>query len=118
MSFTHRTTVGLVLSLALALTASARGVQRTKEARGKRAQGAKPAAALTPDQQSALATLEQLLAAAAGFDDEALKIRTQARVADTLWPYDEPRARRQFEESFRAAASAKAAPDGTNALAG
>jgi hypothetical protein len=68
----------------------------------------------TPDQQSALIVLDQLFEAAKGFEDDLLRIRTQARVADMLWPYDEPRARRQFEESFHAAMSAKTAS--TNGL--
>ncbi|MBV9924524.1 MAG: hypothetical protein JOZ96_05730 [Acidobacteria bacterium] len=108
----HRATVGLILSLTLGLAAPARGVQRTKGARGRQTQPSKNVVPLTPDQQSALALLEQLFEAARGFDDETLKIRTLARVADTLWPYDESRARRQFEESFRAAMSAGAAGGG------
>jgi tetratricopeptide (TPR) repeat protein len=67
----------------------------------------------TADQQSALIVLDQLFEAAKGFEDDRLRIRTQARIADMLWPYDEPRARRQFEESFRAVMSAKtASPNG------
>ena len=85
----------------------------------KKTQGTKNAVPLTPDQQSALTTLDQLSEAARGFDDDLLRIRTQVRIADVLWPYDEPRARRQFEESLRAAMSAKAAPpDGLTPPAG
>src|SRR5215217_789704 len=109
MSFMHRATLGLSLSLTLGVAAPAQGVRKPGAARGKKRQVAKPTVPLTPDQQSALAMLEQLFVTAGGFD-EPLRIRTRARVADALWPYDEARARRQFEEQFRAAMSAGATP--------
>jgi hypothetical protein len=118
MSFTHRATVGLFLCLTLAFTPPAHGVQKVKGARAKKTPSSKTPAPLTPEQQLALATLEQLFESTRGLDDEPLKIRTQARVADTLWPYDEPRARRQFEESFRAAMSAKSSAGGLSSLVG
>lgn len=110
MTFMYKAIFGLILFCTLGFTASAQGVRNTKEAQGKKTQGAKHTALLTPDQQSALLMLDQLFEAARGFDDVVLRIRTQVRVADTLWPYDERRARLQFEESFRALMSAKAAP--------
>lgn len=63
--------------------------------------------ALTAEQQTALYVLDQLSESAKKFDDDLLKIRTQAQVADILWRYDEPRARRQLEEAFRAIAPVK-----------
>ena len=60
---------------------------------------------LTPEQQAALYVLAQLSETVKTLDDEQLKIRVQAQVADILWRYEEPRARRQFEEAFNAIAS-------------
>jgi hypothetical protein len=62
---------------------------------------------LTQDQQMALLLLDQLFDKTQSFDDERLKIKVQARIADLLWPYDEARSRRLFEEAFRAISSAK-----------
>ena len=58
--------------------------------------------ALTPQQQRALALLDQLFDKAKDFKEGQAKIRVQARIADVLWDYDQPRARRQFEDTFRA----------------
>ena len=49
----------------------------------------------------AVRLLNELLAATRMLDDPALKVRIQARIADAIWPFDEPRARSQFFESFR-----------------
>jgi 23S rRNA A2030 N6-methylase RlmJ len=88
MTFMRRVIVSLILCCTLGFTAFAQGVRNTKETQGKQ----KHIAVLTPNQQSALLMLDQLFEAAKGFDDIVLRIRTQARVADMLWTYDEPRA--------------------------
>src|SRR5437870_3532757 len=62
---------------------------------------------LSREQQRALWLLDQLFDEAQGFADAPLKLRTQAQIADLLWPYDEPRARRQFEDIFQAIAALK-----------
>src|SRR2546423_1477732 len=103
----------IILCFTLGLTALAQGAQNKKATQGHRAQGAKGNFLPTSDQQSALIVLDQLFEATKGFEDDVLRIRPQAHVADVLWPYDEPRARRQFEESFHAVMSAKtASPSG------
>jgi hypothetical protein len=45
--------------------------------------------------------LEQLAKDVRGVEDEALKLRAQAQIADALWPHSEPLARRLFEEAFK-----------------
>lgn len=55
---------------------------------------------LTPEQQKALALLTVLPEQAKDIEDERLKILIQANIADALWKYDEPKARRQFTEAF------------------
>jgi hypothetical protein len=51
--------------------------------------------------QRAVAALEQLAEDVRGVEDEALKLRARAQIADALWPHDEPLARRLFEEAFK-----------------
>jgi hypothetical protein len=92
--------VVLIVGLGLATTAQKRNNNGQATSHTKtRAQ--------TSQQQAALYVLDQLSESAKKFDDELLKIRTQAQVADLLWGYDEPRARRQLEEAFRAINSVK-----------
>jgi len=50
-----------------------------------------------PLPQKITAALDQVLEAQKSFTDERLRIMIQAQVADILWSYDEPRARRLFE---------------------
>lgn len=56
---------------------------------------------LTPHQQSALWTIEQLFDTAKGFEDVRLKVKVQAQIADALWRYEETKARQRFESAFR-----------------
>jgi hypothetical protein len=60
---------------------------------------------LAEQQERALQLLDQLLALSRDFKDEAFKIRVQAQIASLLWDYDQERARRYLEESFRASDS-------------
>lgn len=57
--------------------------------------------------QKALSLLDQLFNTANSFEDDLLKIKIQTQIADLLWEYDEPRARRMFETAFQAIASTK-----------
>ncbi|HLG15716.1 MAG TPA: hypothetical protein VJH03_14615 [Blastocatellia bacterium] len=64
----------------------------------------------SPTQQKALALLDQILEQSKSFEDDEVRIRVQAQIADLLWQRDEPRARRLFEAAFRAIASTKLPP--------
>ncbi len=55
---------------------------------------------LTQEQQRALYLLDQLFDTAKAFTSDKLKIRAQAQIADSLWDFDEPRARDMFTEAF------------------
>lgn len=87
----------LLLSTSFALPGTAQEIIRPKKARVS--SGAEKEA--TP-QQSALAMLESVLQASAGFEDGALKSKVQSEAADLLWRFDQPRARRMYEESYHA----------------
>jgi hypothetical protein len=65
----------------------------------------KPATSRTKDQERALALIDSILTASSKSSDDWLKLKTQNQIADTLWDYDKPRARRLFEEAFRGADS-------------
>jgi hypothetical protein len=88
----------LMLSASFALSIAG---QETRPAR-------KPGVAPAPAQKEisterrALAMLESVLQASAGFDDPALKSKIQSEAADLLWRFDQPRARRLYEESYHA----------------
>ncbi len=64
-----------------------------------------------PERQRALGLLDKLFETTKDFDDDLLKIRVQSQIADALWDDNQPRARLQFEEAFRAIASIKARPE-------
>ncbi|HJQ24423.1 MAG TPA: hypothetical protein VKA60_10950 [Blastocatellia bacterium] len=61
-------------------------------------------------ERKALVLLDQLSDDAGSFADGELKVRIQSQVANMLWRYDEPRARRQFEAAFQAIASTSLPP--------
>jgi hypothetical protein len=96
----------ILLSLMLCASVAAQGGQKRKGTSAKKRGGSVPEAP-TLEQQYALGVLDQLLSSSKEFEDERLRVRTQAQVADILWRYDEPRARGLFKEAFEAAASAK-----------
>jgi hypothetical protein len=63
-------------------------------------------------EKKALALLDKILETSKSFEDAAVRIRTQAQIADLLWTRDETRARRLFEKAFQATATAALpAPD-------
>src|SRR5213592_2961186 len=49
-----------------------------------------------------LSVLDQQLEAQKTFADENLRVAIQTTIADMLWGFDEPRARRLLEEAFQA----------------
>ena len=57
-------------------------------------------AVLSLSERRALWLLDHLLEEAKSCEDETFRILTLARLADLLWKYDEPRARRQFEKAL------------------
>ena len=63
--------------------------------------------------QKITSVLDQVLEAQKSFQDETLRIMIQAQVADMLWSYDEPRARRLFEDILQV--SERLADQGTSA---
>ncbi|HEX4946809.1 MAG TPA: hypothetical protein VFZ34_09105 [Blastocatellia bacterium] len=63
----------------------------------------KPEAPELPlQQQRAIAVLESLAKETIALDDQPLRIKTQAKIADTLWSYNQTRAREIFTEAFHA----------------
>ena len=102
----------LVLSLSLPLAAqnpAAKAPAREKAAGpAPKVEGSGAEKVLTLQQQHALALLDQLFEKAKDFKDEQAKVKVQGQIADALWDYDEPRARRQFEDAFRAIEAIKA----------
>lgn len=71
--------------------------------------------ALDANQRKALALLDQLLEASKSFEDDEIRIRVQAQIADLLWQQDERRARRLFETAFQEIASTSLPPQDKNA---
>ncbi|HZG54521.1 MAG TPA: hypothetical protein VEZ40_20635, partial [Pyrinomonadaceae bacterium] len=99
--------VGIALIVALGVPATAQKRDGKKQAGSRPKPQSTAAASLTAVQQDALYALDQLSESAVKFEDDLLRLRTLAQVADLLWGYDEPRARRQLEDAFRATASLK-----------
>ncbi len=92
----------LILSLSLPLTAQEKKIKPDPKKPTEAGAKVEAERVLTPTQQQALAVLDSLFDKAKEFNDEQSRLRTQAQIADTFWDYDEDRARRQFEEAFRA----------------
>jgi hypothetical protein len=53
-------------------------------------------------EQRARSIVDHLLEVSKGFRDDYLQVRFQAQIADTLWPYDESKARRLLIDAFQA----------------
>jgi len=62
-------------------------------------------------EERALGLLDQLFAATKDFKDDGLRIRLQAQLANTLWDYDQPRARRLLSGAFQDVALSKTSTD-------
>lgn len=92
-------------------------VQQRKPPSGKETdqeattKGANMEDSITPHQQIALSTLEQLLEPTKDFKDVKLRVKVEARIADTLWEYDQARARQIFKNAFDAIESLEASDD-------
>ncbi len=56
----------------------------------------------TPQQRRALALLDSLVKDTIAFDDQPLRVKTQAKIADALWDFNQARAREIFTEAFQA----------------
>jgi len=103
-------TLLFITTLSLSLAAQSRPKKTPASEPPDASAKAEPASSdefLSREQQRALWLLDQLFADAKGFRDASLKLRTQAQIADLRWPYDEARARQQFEEVFQAIAALK-----------
>lgn len=66
---------------------------------------AQPPAGSKKNQERALAVVDLILIASSKFSDDRLRLKTQNKIAETLWDYDKARARRLFEEVFKGAGS-------------
>lgn len=88
--------VMLFIALGLPTIAQKKGSKKQAEPRSK-PQNIMATHRLTATQQAALSVLDQLSESARKFEDDLLRLRTQAQVADMLWDYDAPRARRDLE---------------------
>ena len=88
----------LLLSVSFSLPTIAQEAKPSKKAIGSSADRHKE---ISPEQR-ALAMLDSALQASAGFEDAALKSKIQSEAADMLWRFDQPRARRLYEESYHA----------------
>ncbi len=106
-----------ILLVAIPLSAFARqtGADKKSSADQPSKQAIEKKQTLDPLQQKVLSVLDQLLETRKGFADDNLRIMIQAQVADMLWNYDEPRARRMFEDAFQAVESAKTSERSTAA---
>lgn len=71
--------------------------------------------ALDANQRKALAVLDQLQETAKSLEDDEIRIRVQAKIADLLWQRDERRARRLFETAFQGIALISLPPQDKNA---
>src|SRR5262245_6585726 len=56
---------------------------------------------ITPQQEQAILILSKLFERMKDFADDMARIKSQARIAETLWEHDQQTARRQFTEAFR-----------------
>ena len=61
-----------------------------------------PAPQAPSAEERSLELLDQLLAATKNLKDDDLRIRLQAQIGNTLWDYDQPRARRLLSSAFQA----------------
>ncbi len=101
----NKTFATLFLLLTLSAHASAQTpAPRKAERQGKPKGEADPLAAQRRAQ--AVALLTSLADEAAGFRDETLRARAQARAADALWETDQEKARQLFRRAWEAADSA------------
>jgi hypothetical protein len=101
MVYLRKTTCSLLLILGLNLLFSNQLIEKS-DANQKQAQVTATAhnnrKAVTANQKQALLMLESLFVAANDLKPGISKVYTRAQIADTLWEYDELRARRWFEE--------------------
>ena len=97
----------LLVAIPLSAFAKQNGADKKSPADNAAKQAAEKKQTLDPLQQKVLSVFDQLLELRKGFADDNLRIMIQAQVADMLWNYDEPRARRMFEDAFQAIESSR-----------
>ena len=108
----------LMLNSMLIVSSAAQSVELKPQVRepGVRASASDEAngevAVLSLSERHALWLLDHLLEEAKSCDDETFRIITLAQLADLLWKYDEPGARRQFEKALGFIDEIKAEPPG------
>jgi hypothetical protein len=94
----------LLLITAPLLTATGQDGQTKKTSPDKpSARTSENTPAVNPTQRKIFAALDQVLESQKTFADENLRAVIQAHVADMLWSYDEPRARRLFDDALQLA---------------
>src|SRR6266550_7665318 len=93
----------LLLITAPLLTAGQDGPTKKKSPDRPSARTSDNTPAVNPTQRKIFAALDQVLESQKTFADENLRAVIQAHVADMLWSYDEPRARRLFEDALQLA---------------
>lgn len=89
----------LSLIVFLGWTVTAPGRQRAGPGENQEAPNDESVAIQNP--QRTFLVLDHLLETSRGFSDAHLQLVIQTRIADMLWPRDEPRARRLFYEAFQ-----------------
>src|SRR5882724_10996290 len=101
-------TATCVLLIVLCYSTLSVGAVTPQENTPKSAQKPKTAPSKTEPDESrtiqekrALLLLDALLDRTMDFSDEATKVRTQLQIADAFWDYDQPKARKGFEDAFQ-----------------
>lgn len=89
----------LLFIMVIGCTLTAPVVHRANAGENHAEQSAEAAA--TQNQKRMFLLLDQLLETSRGFSDQQLQIEIQTRIADLLWPRDEPRSRQLFYEAFQ-----------------
>jgi hypothetical protein len=95
----------LLWSFGIAALAQKSGGNTKKK--GARKATLKTFMSLSPQQQQAFLLLDTLAEKARSLENGRVKIIALARIANILWDYDEPRARRLFSQAFSAIGSVK-----------
>lgn len=93
--------LGWLLVVSLSLIGPALSVQAQTSNRRSGRQKKKEPPALSPVQQRGLETLDTLALEARQIDNPAVRADLQALIADALWDFDKPNARKIFIDAFK-----------------
>ncbi len=100
----------LLLSINISAFAQAADSKKTVDDKAKnsskRSKMTKVPKPLSPQQQQAIGIIGQLSGTAKFLDNQQSKILIRIRIAELLWKYDEPQARKLFEDVFQEANTA------------